>query len=57
MTSGGKREGAGRKSKWKTGEGTARITTQVPVSKKEELKAKFEKLVKPYERKPKKPNQ
>jgi hypothetical protein len=54
MTAGGKREGAGRKSKWKTGEGTARITTQVPETKVDEIKAKIEKIIKPYERRVKK---
>lgn len=51
MTAGGKREGAGRKSKWKTGEESARITIQLPSSKVEEIKPKIEKILKPYQKK------
>lgn len=53
MTAGGKREGAGRKSKWKTEEETARIMIQVPSSKVAEVKAKIEKILKPYMKKKK----
>jgi hypothetical protein len=53
MTAGGKREGAGRKPKFKTEEETTTISFRVPLSKVDEIRAKVEKILKAYTKKKK----
>lgn len=48
---GGKREGSGRKPKFKNDEETVTIAFRVPASKVEEIKAKIEKLLQRYTKK------
>lgn len=45
---GGKREGAGRKSKYN--EPTERISFRLPISKIEEIKLKFNKILEQYKK-------